>query len=241
MTGLKFLNAGDAAVVVEVGDGIDPTTNGRVHTLARAIDARPVAGIVDLVPAYRSLLVSYDPLATTRPDLEREIASLAATLEEQPRRPSRVLEVPTVYGGEFGPDLTFVAEYAGLPADEVVRIHSEPDYLIYMMGFTAGFPYLGSLSPKIAAPRLQTPRTRIPAGSVGIAQEQTGIYPAEGPGGWQIIGRSPLRLFDPWRDPPVAVQAGEYIRFVPITEQTFRDIERRVQEGTYMPTVRSQR
>lgn len=241
MTGLKFLNAGDAAVVVELGDSIDPETCGRVHALARAIEDHRIAGLVDLVPTYRSLLVNYDPLRTTRPALEREIAALAAPLQDQPRQPSRVLEVPTAYGGQYGPDLAFVADYAGLPADEVVRIHSETDYLIYMMGFTAGFPYLGGMSPKIAAPRLKTPRTRIPAGSVGIAQQQTGIYPAESPGGWQIIGRSPVRLFDPRRDPPVAVQAGEYIRFVPITDTTFRDIERRVQEGTYTPTVQSQR
>ena len=239
--GLKFLNAGDAAVIAELGDSIDPATNLRVHALAQAIDGHRVAGVVDLVPTYRSLLVNYDPLRTTRPALEREIATLAANLEEQPQQPPRVLEVPTVYGGEFGPDLACVADYAGLPADEVVRIHSEPDYLIYMMGFTAGFPYLGGMSPTIAAPRLKTPRTRIPAGSVGIAQQQTGIYPAESPGGWQIIGRTPLRLFDPLRDPPVAVQAGEFIRFVPITETTFRDIERRVQEGTYAPTVQAQR
>ncbi len=239
--GLKFLNAGDAAVVAELGDSIDPATNLRVHALARAIDGHRVAGVVDLVPTYRSLLVNYDPLRTTRPALEQEIATLAANLEEQPQQPPRVLEVPTVYGGEFGPDLAFVADYAGLPADEVVRIHSEPDYLIYMMGFTAGFPYLGGMSPTIAAPRLKTPRTGIPAGSVGIAQQQTGVYPAESPGGWQIIGRTPLRLFDPLRNPPVAVQAGEFIRFVPITETTFRDIERRVQEGTHTPTVQAQR
>ena len=237
---LRFLSAGDAAVVAELGDGIDPGINRRVHDLAHAVEAHRLAGVVDLVPTYRSLLVDYDPLRTTLGLLERQIADLAAHLQEQPRRPRRVLEVPTVYGGQYGPDLAFVAEHAGLAADEVIRIHSEADYLIYMMGFTAGFPYLGGMSAKIATPRLQTPRTRIPAGSVGIAQQQTGIYPAEGPGGWQLIGRTPLRLFDPRRDPPVAVEAGEYIRFVAITEGTFRDIERGVREGTYTPTVRSQ-
>jgi len=229
----KFLNAGDMALVVELGDAIRPDVNQRVHNLRRAIEERAVTGLVDLVPTYRSLLVYYDPLRTTRVALEQEIAALEASLAEISQLPARVIEIPTTYGGEFGPDLGFVGEHTGLPVDEVVRIHAGTDYLVYMMGFTAGFPYLGGMSPRIATPRLQTPRTRIPAGSVGIAQQQTGIYPTDSPGGWQIIGRTPVRLFDAERDPPVVVEAGDYIRFLPVGIDRYREVERQVQAGTY--------
>lgn len=235
----RFLSAGDAAVVVELGDEIGQEVNRRVHDLARAIEHHRVAGLVDLVPTYRSLLVYYDPMRTLRADLEREIAALEAGLGVVERPPARIVEMPTLYGGEFGPDLPFVAGHAQLSADEVIRIHAESDYLVHMMGFTAGFPYLGGMSARIATPRLKTPRTRIPAGSVGIAQQQTGIYPTESPGGWQIIGRTPVRIFDPRLDPPVAVEAGQYIRFVPINEEIYRTVESQVQAGTYTLSVRT--
>jgi inhibitor of KinA len=234
----KFLNAGDMAFVVELGDAIDPEVNRRVHDLRHVIEERRVTGVIELVPTYRSLLVYYDPLRVTRPELERELGDLAAGRVETRRLPARIVEFPTVYGGEFGPDLGFVAEHAKLRPDEVVRIHSETDYLVYMMGFTAGFPYLGGMSPAIATPRLATPRTRIPAGSVGIAQQQTGIYPADSPGGWQIIGRTPVRIFDPARTPPVAVEAGDYIRFVPVGIDVYRDVERQVHAGSYALSTR---
>jgi KipI family sensor histidine kinase inhibitor len=235
----KFLNAGDMALVVELGDAIRPDINQRVHDLRRAIEKRAVAGVVDLVPTYRSLLVYYDPLRTTDAALRQEIAALEAGLAGVSLSPARIVEIPTTYGGEFGPDLGFVSEHTGLPADEVIRIHSGTDYLVYMMGFTAGFPYLGGMSSRIATPRLKTPRTRIPAGSVGIAQEQTGIYPTDSPGGWQIIGRSPVRIFDAERDPPVVIEAGDYIRFVPVGMDTYREVERQVLAGTYVLRTQS--
>jgi KipI family sensor histidine kinase inhibitor len=235
---MKFLSAGDAAVVIELGDTIDPALNERVHDLRRSIDARNLAGIVEIVPTYRSLLIYYDPLRTTRAVLEREIEDLMASHTDTARPLARVVEFPTTYGGEFGPDLGFVAEHAKLGLDEVIGIHSGTDYRVYMMGFTAGFPYLGGMSAAIAAPRLATPRTRIPAGSVGIAQQQTGIYPAESPGGWRVIGRTPLRIFDAGRTPPVVIEAGDYIRFVPVGIDEYREIERQVQAGTYVLSVR---
>jgi inhibitor of KinA len=186
-----------------------------------------------VVPTYRSLLVYYNPLEIGRHALEQEITALETAAGAIQRPPARVIKVPTSYGGEFGPDLGYVADHAGLTPADVIRIHSEPDYLVYMMGFTAGFPYLGGMSPVIATPRLATPRTRIPAGSVGIAQAQTGIYPADSPGGWQLIGRTPVRLFDLERDPPVVLEAGDYVRFVPIDLDAYRHIERQIQSGTY--------
>jgi inhibitor of KinA len=235
---MKFLYAGDSALVIELGDAIDPAVNRRVHDLRRLIEQRRVTGITETVPTYRSLLVCYDPLATTRCALENTLQGLAEAGADTSHSPARLVEFPTAYGGEFGPDLGFVAEHAKLQVEDVIRIHSGTDYLVYMMGFTAGFPYLGGMSPTIATPRLATPRTRIPAGSVGIAQQQTGIYPADSPGGWRIIGRTPLRIFDIARTPPVVIEAGDYVRFVPVATEEFRDVERRVEHGTYPLSVR---
>ena len=228
----RFLPAGDCAVVVELADEISPEINARIRTLDVALGRRQVPGIVDLVPTYRSLLIYYDPVRVRLPELQDHVLSVVA-LEPDALPPPNVLHIPTVYGREYGPDMDFVARHAGLSADEVAAIHAGSDYLVYMMGFNTGFPYLGGMSSRIAAPRLETPRTLVPAGSVGIAQMQTGIYPVDSPGGWQIIGRSPVRLFDPRREPPVAIEAGDYVRFDRIDEARYREIERDVLTGTY--------
>jgi len=225
--------------VVELGNEISPDVNRRIRDLVLAIERRRVAGVVDLVPTYRSLLVYCDPRRVSLAELQREIASLERHLGETPLPPPKVVEIPTCYGGWLGPDLEFVASHCKLTPDEVVRIHAGTDYLVYMMGFTPGFTYLGGMPERIATPRLKTPRTLIPAGSVGIAQQQTGIYPVDSPGGWQLIGRTPLRLFDPHRDPPVVVEAGDYIRFTAVDRDTYDNIERRVQEGAYRLAVRA--
>lgn len=237
----RFLPAGDRSLVVELGDEISPDINRRIRDLVLAIEHRRIAGVVDLVPTYRSLLVYCDPLRVSLTELEREIAGLERHLGETPLPPPKVVEIPTCYGGWFGPDLEFVASHCKLTPDEVVRVHTGADYLVYMMGFTPGFTYLGGMSERIATPRLKTPRTLIPAGSVGIAQQQTGIYPVDSPGGWQLIGRTPVRLFDPQRDPPVVVEAGDYVRFAAIDRSTYDEIERQVQAGAYRLSVREQR
>jgi inhibitor of KinA len=217
----RYLPAGDQGLVVEYGETIDPAVNRRVRDLFLALDAAAIPGVVDLVPTYRSLLVTYDPLRLPPDALQAMLERMEKALAGAPATAPRVLEVPTAYGGELGPDLAFVASHNGLSEEEVVRIHSGTDYLVYMMGFSPGFPYLGGMSDRIATPRLVTPRTVIPAGSVGIAQTQTGIYPVESPGGWQLIGRTPIRLFDPARQPPVLIEAGDYIRFVPISHEQY--------------------
>jgi inhibitor of KinA len=234
----RFLVAGDAALVVEFGDAIDPAINRRVRGLLLAVDGARLDGVRDLVPTYRSLLVSYDPRQTTFAALREHLSGLEARLDDTPVPPPRVVEIPTAYGSDFGPDLRFVAEHNSLTEDEVVAIHSGPDYLVYMMGFSPGFTYLGGMSERIAAPRLDTPRTAIPAGSVGIAQLQTGIYPVESPGGWRLIGRTPVSLFDPSRNPPVVVDAGDYIRFVPVAPDQYAAIDDAVRQGTWTPCVR---
>ena len=230
----KFLPAGDRALVVEVGDVISPECNRRVNQLLGAIEEGGVRGVVDLVPTYRSLMVQYDPMLVSFGDLREAISEVGSKLKDRKAGAGRLVEIPTLYGGEHGPDLEFVAEQAGLSVEEAVGLHSGVDYLVYMMGFTPGFPYLGGLPERLATPRLTTPRTVIPAGSVGIAESQTGVYPLTSPGGWQLIGRTPLRLFDVERDPPSLISAGDRVRFVPLgSEDEYLSLKEATALGEY--------
>ena len=230
-----FLPAGDKALVVELGDTIDPDTNRSVHNLLQAIQRQSLEGIIDLVPTYRSLLVLYDPMRLALTELKSRLESINESLDEIDVQKPRIIHIPTLYGGEYGPDLGAVAEHTGLTAEEVISIHSGNDYLVYMMGFTPGFPYLGGLSKKVATPRLATPRLEIPAGSVGIAEDQTGVYPVASPGGWRLIGRTPLWLFDPRNDPPALLTAGDYVKFVPMTgDDEYQDIRGQVESRDYV-------
>ncbi len=210
-----FRAAGDQAVLVELGDEISPDTNARVHGLARAIEEADVGGVVDLIPAYDSLLVQYDATAVSMADLQTRIVKLDSE-GTQSEKSGRVVELPVLYGGDYGPDIERVSEHSGLAIEDVIRLHSGTDYLVYMLGFTPGFPYLGGLDDRLATPRVATPRLEIPAGSVGIAESQTGVYPLTSPGGWNIIGRTPLSLFDPTREPPSMLAPGDLVRFVPL-------------------------
>lgn len=234
---MRILPAGDAALVVEFGDRVDPALNREVRELWRALEREAIPGIVELVPTYRSLLVCYDPLVAAPDDLRARLLEIDRRKGDLDLGAPRVIRVPTVYGGEFGPDLPFVARHNKLTEAEVVDLHAGADYLVYMLGFSPGFPYLGGMSPRIATPRLATPRAVIPAGSVGIAQQQTGIYPVESPGGWQLIGRTPLRLFDAERRPPALFEAGDFIRFVPVSEAEYRAIDDRLRGGSWEPEV----
>jgi KipI family sensor histidine kinase inhibitor len=229
----RFLSGGDRAIFVEFGDSIDPEVNRRVSNLKLSLEKAGVPGIVESVPTYRSLLIYFNPLQIPASKLRETVCSLLqSTVEnELPRR--RLVEIPTSYGGEFGPDLELVAGHNNLSPAEVIRIHSDARYLIYMLGFMPGFPYLGGMSPKIAIPRKTTPRMKLAAGSVGIAGNQTGIYPAESPGGWQIIGRTPLELFHSTREPPSILRAGDYLTFVSITPEEFTTIEKSIRNGKY--------
>ena len=216
-----ILPAGDSAAVVELGSEIDPAVNAAVHRWAAAIERAGVGGAVDgaieVVPAYASLLIHYDPRLTDFERLRDAVLSLAPD-EGAARSESvgRLVELPTAYGGANGPDLPYVAENAGMSEADAVKIHSSTDYLVYAMGFSPGFPYLGGLDPRLSAPRLSSPRTLIPAGSVGIAETQTGVYPTSTPGGWRLIGRTETPLFDPTANPPTAISPGDRVRFVPV-------------------------
>ena len=229
----RFLPGGDKALFVELGDEISPELNRRVRNLKLAIEKEKVPGIIETVPAYRSLLIYFEPWQVHPKELREILFCLSQQPLESELSKPRLIEIPTVYGGEYGPDLEFVASHNKLSVNEVIQIHTGTPYLIYMIGFLPGFPYLGGMSAKIAAPRLDTPRTRIPTGSVGIAGTQTGIYPAESPGGWRLIGRTPLKVFDPTRQPPALFQAGDYLKFVSVTPYEFIQIGEAVVQGTY--------
>jgi inhibitor of KinA len=218
----RFLLAGDSALVVEFGDEISEEVNRKVHALAYVLEKNPLPGIGEAVPTYRSLLIHYDPLRLPCDDVKALAADLLQKCEEISLPEPRVIEVPVVYGGEFGLDIQFVAEHNGLSVEEVIRLHSGVSYTIYMLGFSPGFTYLGGLPEVLATPRLPTPRKLVPAGSVGIAGTQTGIYPIATPGGWRLIGRTPLKLFEPTQEPPVPLRPGDRLRFVPISEEELR-------------------
>ena len=233
MNNVRFLLTGDTSLTVEFGNEINESINHDIRAYKIALEKAGIPGIVETVPTYRSLMVHYDPsvirYGAFREKLEQLLGEMAAI--EIP--PSPVLEIPVLYGGEMGPDLPFVAEHAGMSEEEVVRIHSSAGYLIYMLGFTPGFTYLGGMSDKIAAPRLKQPRVKIPAGSVGIAGTQTGVYPIDSPGGWQLIGRTPVKMYDPDREVPILPEAGQYIKFFPVTQEEYDAILREVEAGTY--------
>ena len=228
---------GDRAISIDFGQVIDPTINRHIRQTIERIKALQLDGIIELVPTYCALLVEYDAMLYSYSEICKIIEP---TLEEGMTNTTNelvtVVEVPTVYGGEFGPDLSFVASHNHLSEDEVISIHSGTDYLVYMLGFIPGFTYLGGMDPRIATPRLSSPRTLIPAGSVGIAGEQTGTYPSDSPGGWQIIGRTPVTMYDMSKAQAALLKAGDYVRYVPIDETEFHRIK--ALGADYVPIVR---
>jgi len=217
---------GDACLVAEFGDVIDPRVNSRVLALGVRLATLAPPWLVETVSTYRSLAVYVDPWEGPRDEIEALVARLALSAKGEPPQPTGTFSVPVCYGGTWGPDLERVSGHTGLEPDEVVRRHSGGRYRVFMMGFTPGFPYLGGLDPALETPRLESPRGLVAAGSVGIAGRQGGIYPIESPGGWNIIGRTPLALFDPGREPPFLMATGMDIRFVPVTAGEFEEIVR---------------
>lgn len=230
---IRYLTAGDKAVVMEFGDEISKEINERIRNVVGLIDDAGIDGIQEILPTYRSILIMYDPLKINYGKLTNILDDFGERRVTSGKGRIKIVEIPTLYGGEYGPDIDFVAEHNGITVDEVVKIHSGTDYLVYMLGFTPGFTYLGGMSERIAAPRLPSPRAVIPAGSVGIGGSQTGMYPSETPGGWRLIGRTPLRLYDLRKEPPVLVNAGDYVRYVPIGESEYNCIKQMVEDGKY--------
>ncbi len=231
---MRITPLGDTALIIEIGDQIDEATHHRVQAATRLLDAANLPGVWEAVPAYTTVTLFYDPLKAAEAGAPGDPAvwlgaKATEVLGKLPRAVSpkggRTLEIPVCYGGEFGPDLEDIAKRTGLAADEIVRRHGAVEFLVYVIGFAPGFPYMGGLPRELAVPRRETPRTKVPPGSVGIINDQTCIYPLATPGGWNLIGRTPARMFRPQQEPPTFLEAGDRVRFRAITPEEFRTLE----------------
>lgn len=225
---------GDSALVVELDNEVSEAAHIKVMRFIRAVEENPFSGFLEAVPTYTNVTIFYDPVkiygASHAKDTIFETVSAwmnryATQMKANTKETTRLVEIPVLYGGEYGPDLSYVAHINNLAEEDVISIHSATDYLVYMIGFAPGFPFLGGMDERIAAERKDSPRASVPAGSVGIAGRQTGIYPFESPGGWQIIGRTPVDLFLPKENPPTLIQPGDALRFVPVDEETVANTE----------------
>jgi KipI family sensor histidine kinase inhibitor len=233
----RFLPAGDSAVSVELGDEISREANTRALTLERLLFDARLPGLVDTVPTFRSLLVHYDPLVLPWPTLRARLSDLVAGLADARPPAGRRVELPCAYGGAHGPDLEAVAGRLGLTPADVVRLHAGAEHYVYFVGFTPGLPYMAGQPPELTIPRLDRPRTKTPAGSVGIGGTQTSIYSVESPGGFWLLGRTPVPLYDPAAPAPILLRAGDHVRFRPIDAGEFEAIAERVATGAYRPRI----
>ncbi|MHB8091804.1 MAG: 5-oxoprolinase subunit PxpB [Syntrophales bacterium] len=223
----RFRLSGDRALLVDYGEGIDLSVSEKVLAISSLLRRNLPQGVQAVVPAYRSFAILYDPLLTEPDILKREICSIENSPNNALRPETQVVSIPVCYGDELGPDINIVSSFTGLKPEEIIHIHSSREYPVYMIGFTPGFCYLGGMDERLRTPRRETPRVSIPAGSVGIAEMQTGMYPVESPGGWQIIGKTPLRLFAPERENPFLYKAGDRIHFEPISRNEFEHLYQR--------------
>ena len=221
MDDVRIVPAGDAALLVEFPPRIDPAVNARAIGLARSIQERRADAVRDIVIGYSSVTVYFDPLEVDADALEDELRRAVQRLPDRVMTEGTLIDVPVCYGGEFGPDFADVAARAAATEEEVIALHCAPVYRVYVVGFVPGFPYMATVHPRLALPRKRTPRTRVPAGSVAIAAGQTGIYPIETPGGWHLIGRTRLKLYDDARPEPFLFKPGDSVRFHPVTRDEF--------------------
>jgi KipI family sensor histidine kinase inhibitor len=235
---LRFLPAGDLALSVELGQEISVDVNTRVRALEFLIEQKGLPGVVETVPTYASLLVYYDPAVVGYDALCAALATLAEQASAVAMPPAREVELPCCYGGELGPDLEAAARRLALPVDELVRLHAGAEYLVYFIGFTPGLPYMTGAPERLTIPRLDTPRVKVPAGSVGIGGIQCCVYPVESPGGFWLLGRTPLRLYDPEAPQPILLKPGDRVRFRAVDRAEFDDIAARVVAGTFQPVIR---
>ena len=233
----KYLTAGESCIVVEFADEINRGANDAVVNLRKYLLTQKNIPIVECLPTYRSLAVYFDPTVVSADNVIKEARSAPEYDGQKDTASFTEISIPVCYGGEYGPDIANVAEHAGISEEEVIKRHSSKACHCYMIGFMPGFAYLGGMDETIATPRLTNPRTVISGGSVGIAGKQTGIYPIDSPGGWQLIGRTPLRLFTPEASRPTLIEAGYEVRFVPVTEEEYKNIEAEVAVGNYKPLI----
>lgn len=222
----KIIPAGDQAILIEFGTEIDPAINGLVHAFTKKAKQHKILGICELVPSYCTVLVYYDSFLLSFSETVSWIQGVLALGPLEIESSSTIKEIPVIYGGEYGLDISFVAEHNKITIEEVIRYHTSKTYLVYGVGFTPGMAAMGIVPKEIQVPRLPRPRTKVPGGSVGIGSIQTGIYPSESPGGWRLIGRTPLKIFDLNKNPPFYLQAGDHVRFYPINEEEFLNWEK---------------
>jgi inhibitor of KinA len=223
---VQFQTASDQSLLVYLGQQISLEVHERVMKLLLLLESEPIQGVRNLQPAYSSLLIKFDALRLGHDELQAALRPYLDRLEDVRLPEQREVEIPVCYGGEFGPDLEEVATLHDLTPTQVIELHSAATYVVYFLGFAPGFAYLGGLPETLATPRLNTPRRRVPAGSVGIAGQQTGVYPISTPGGWRLIGRTPLQMFRPDRDPMNLLAIGNRVRFTPVTREQFVAMEK---------------
>jgi KipI family sensor histidine kinase inhibitor len=229
----KIMVISDNSIIIEYPPTISQEVNRNIRDLVKEIKNKLSEEIVDIIPAYHNIIVGYDCLEVDPLVLSDKISAIVSEISKSDVKEREIVEIPVCYEDPYGLDMDDVCEMHGISKEELIMKHTKPEYLVYMIGFTPGFPYLGGMDESLATPRKKEPRSKIPAGSVGIAGSQTGVYPITSPGGWQIIGRTPLKLFDPYRDNPVMIEAGQYIKYISISAKEFEDIERslEVQNG----------
>ena len=223
----QILPSGDSAVLVRFGEQISESINRQVISLRNNLESKHIQGVTETIPAYASLLVIYNPLILSYKNIFRKIRKILAEPESETDTKSRTITIPVCYDLSFGLDLKEVSAHTRLSTEEIIRIHTASTYHVFMLGFTPGFPYLGETDQKISCPRKSTPRQIVPEGSVGLAGRQTGIYPIESPGGWQIIGRTPLKIFNPGSTNIFPIQTGDLIRFKAIDLKEFEELSKK--------------